>query len=73
MEIINGRWVSSNKEPISNFNYNEFKVLKDSLSTSFGKEITYDKINLMSYILRDKDSVSKLNKIVGNKEILDKL
>jgi len=73
MEIINGRWVSSNKEPINNFNYNEFKVLKDSLSTSFGKEITYDKINLMSYILRDKDSASKLSKIVDNKEILNKL
>jgi hypothetical protein len=73
MELINGRWVSSNKEPINDFNYSEFKLLKDSLSTSFGKEITYDKINLMSYILRNKDSANKLSKIVGNKEILDKL
>ena len=73
MEIINGRWVSSNKEPINNFNYNEFKRLKDSISTSFGSDITYDKINLMSYVLRDKDSVSKLSKIVDNKEILNKL
>jgi hypothetical protein len=73
MEIINGRWVSSNKEPINDFNYSEFKLLKDSLSTSFGKEITYDKINLMSYILRDKDSANKLSKIIENKEILNKL
>ena len=73
MELINGRWVSSNKEPINDFNYSEFKSLKDSLSTSFGKEITYDKINLMSYILRDKDSANKLSKIIENKEILDKL
>jgi hypothetical protein len=73
MEIINGKWVSSSREPVNNFNYNEFKRLKDSLSTSFGSDITYDKINLMSYVLRDKDSVSKLSKIVDNKEILDKL
>jgi hypothetical protein len=73
MEIINGKWVSSSREPVNNFNYNEFKRLKDSLSTSFGEDITYDKINLMSYVLRDKDSVSKLSKIVDNKEILNKL
>jgi hypothetical protein len=73
MEIINGKWVSSSREPVNNFNYNEFKRLKDSLSTSFGSDITYDKINLMSYVLRDKDSVSKLSKIVDNKEILNKL
>jgi hypothetical protein len=73
MEIINGKWVSSSREPVNNFNYNEFKRLKDSLSTSFGEDITYDKINLMSYILRDKDSASKLSKIVDNKEILNKL
>ena len=73
MRIENGRWVTSSNEGINHINYNEFKRLKDSLSTSFGSDITYDKINLMSYVLRDKDSVSKLSKIVDNKEILNKL
>jgi hypothetical protein len=73
MQIVNGRWVDSNEDPISINNFEDFKKISQSLSTMYGNDITYDKINLMSYILRDKTSEVKLNKIINNKEILDKL
>jgi hypothetical protein len=72
MKIENGRWVSSNGEMINHQNYSEFKKLKDSLST-MTDDITYDKITLMSFILTNKNSATKLSKIINNEEILKRL
>ena len=72
MRIENGKWVTSNDERINHFNFGEFKKLKDSLST-MTDDITYDKITLMSFILTNKDSATKLSKVINNEEILKRL
>jgi len=72
MRIENGKWVTSNDERINHINFDEFKKLKDSLST-ITEDITYDKINLMSFILTNKDSATKLSKVINNEEILKRL
>lgn len=72
MRIENGKWVTSNNERINHINFGEFKKLKDSLST-ITEDVTYDKITLMSFILTNKDSATKLSRVINNEEILNRL
>ena len=73
MQIINGKWVDNNEQPINEFSYDNFKRLKESLSALYGKDITYDSINVVSFLLNKRDGASKLNKIVSNEQILKQL
>jgi hypothetical protein len=73
MQIINGRWIDTNESPVDHFNFNKLQKIRVSLSTLYGKDINYDKINLMSLLLRDKGNEGKLCNVLNNKKILEEL
>lgn len=57
MRISNGRWVDHNGEPITVFNYNQLKQIGEKVQAVYGKDITYDRINVISNLtmLSSKD------------------
>lgn len=73
MEIVNGRWVDSNGENLNNFNYDKFSRIALSLSSLYEKDISYDKISLVSFLLSKKDGAEKLSKVIDNEEIMSRL
>ena len=50
MKIINGRWQDDRGEPVTEQNYSKLKKIGDNLSTLYGKNITYSRIELVSNI-----------------------
>jgi hypothetical protein len=73
MQIIEGKWVDSNEDPINHLNFNEFKKIKDSLSTMYDSNIDYDKINLMCFLMGKKGMEKKLCNIINDPEIIGKI
>jgi hypothetical protein len=73
MKIHNGKWIDEDDQPLSNFNYDNFKKLKETLLVLYGNEITYDRINVMSFLINKKEGASKLINVIDNEEILNKL
>lgn len=57
MKIINGKWADHNGEPITAFNYNQLKQIGEKVQAVYGKDITYDRINVISNLtmLSSKD------------------
>jgi hypothetical protein len=70
MQIVNGRWVDTNENPIDDFNFHELQKIRESLSTFYGSNINYDKINLLSFLLRESGNEGKLCTVLNNKKIL---
>ena len=74
MKIINGRWQDDQGEPVTEQNYSKLKKIGDNLSTLYGKNITYSRIELVSnitsltprqendlvYVLNQEKLISKL-------------
>jgi len=50
MQIINGRWVDDNNNPVNNFNVSELLEIGRKVKVMYGKNITYERIALVSYI-----------------------
>ena len=50
MEILNGKWVDDNHNPIDNSNVKQLVRIGERVSSLYGKNITYDRINLISSI-----------------------
>tara|TARA_R110000868_G_scaffold360370_1_gene622374 strand:- start:539 stop:769 length:231 start_codon:yes stop_codon:yes gene_type:complete len=48
MKIINGKWADCNGEPITVFNYDKLKQIGEKVQAVYGKDITYDRINVIS-------------------------
>ena len=48
MQIINGKWVDKFENPVDNFNINELVEISDHVKTLYGKDITYNRIKLVS-------------------------
>ena len=48
MRISNGKWADCNGEPITVFNYNQLKQIGEKVQAVYGKDITYDRINVIS-------------------------
>ena len=75
MRIINGKWADCNGEPITVFNYNTLKQIGEKVQSVYGKDITYDRINVISNLsvlsTREENALSRLfdekllNKLMG--------
>jgi len=50
MKIINGRWQDTNGEPVTEQNYGKLKKIGDNLTSLYGKDITYSRIDLLTTI-----------------------
>ena len=48
MKISNGKWADHNGEPITVFNYDKLKQIGEKVQAVYGKDITYDRINVIS-------------------------
>lgn len=76
MRIIDGKWRDQYGEPINTFNYNEVKEIASNLTNLYGKDITYNRIELVSalksltpkqendlaFVLNNSNMISKLAK-----------
>lgn len=74
MKIINGKWKDEYEDTITDFNYGKLQEIGNNLVNLYGKEITYNRINLISsiknlsikqendlvFILNSPDAISKL-------------
>ena len=74
MKIINGRWQDANGEPVTELNYSKLKKIGDNLSTLYGKDITYSRIDLLTTItsLTSKQE-SDLAYVLSNDSAISKL
>jgi len=50
MKIENGKWVDQYGDPVTVFNFNELKEISEKVEAVYGKDITYNRIDLMSSI-----------------------
>ena len=50
MKIINGKWQDVNEDPVDNFNVSKLLEIGRKVRVMYGKNITYDRIALVSYI-----------------------
>jgi hypothetical protein len=74
MQIVNGRWVDNNNNPIDDFNFTQFKEISENVTSIYGKDITHERISLISSLkalnseqeslvadlLKDHKTISKL-------------
>ena len=75
MQIINGRWVDSESNPIDERNCSQLLQLGQQVKSIYGNDITYDRIKLVSQLNDLKNSDEKilsrlideghLNKLIG--------
>lgn len=50
MKIENGKWVDQYGDPVDNFNVSEFLDISEKVEAIYGKNITYNRIDLISSI-----------------------
>lgn len=50
MKIVNGKWQDNNGEPVTEQNYGKLKKIGDNLTSLYGKDITYSRIDLLTTI-----------------------
>ena len=66
MKIVNGRWVDEDGNSVTELNYSKLKKIGENLSTLYGEDITYSRIDLLTTITsltskQEKDLVHVLN------------
>ena len=50
MKIENGKWVDQYGDPVDNFNVSELLDISEKVEAIYGKNITYNRIELISSI-----------------------
>lgn len=50
MKIENGKWVDQYGDPVDNFNVSELLDISEKVEAIYGKNITYNRIDLISSI-----------------------
>lgn len=74
MKIINGRWQDANGESVTELNYSKLKKIGDNLSTLYGKDITYSRIDLLTTIISlTSKQESDLAYVLSNDSAISKL
>jgi hypothetical protein len=75
MQVINGRWVDDNQEPLEFHEAGaKIKALGERVTSVFGNDITYERINIIQ-ILSQKNNVKEkvIDTVLNNKELFNKL
>ena len=74
MKIQNGRWVNDQGDQLTDINWEEFKSLGDKISSLFGTDITYERINIVR-VLSEKDNRKEkvIDSLLHNEELFSKL
>lgn len=50
MKIVNGRWQDDSNNPVDNFNVSKLIELGENVTKVYGKDISYNRIELVSAI-----------------------
>ena len=50
MRVVNGKWQDKYENPIDNFNVNEFMLIGKKVKAVYGKDITVDRVELISQL-----------------------
>lgn len=74
MRIINGRWVDDNEDTINDFNVSKFLDIRNSVVELYSKDITYDKISIVSSIKKLSDSQENMiASLLTNNDFMNRL
>jgi hypothetical protein len=52
MKIVNGKWVDDDDNRVDNFNVSQLLEIGEKVKAVYGEQITYDRINLISSIIK---------------------
>jgi hypothetical protein len=52
MKIVNGKWVDDDNNRVDNFNVLQLLEIGEKVKAVYGEQITYDRINLISSIIK---------------------
>jgi hypothetical protein len=52
MKIVNGKWVDDDNNRVDNFNVSQLLEIGEKVKAVYGEQITYDRINLISSIIK---------------------
>ena len=74
MKIQNGRWVNDHGDQLTDINWEEFKSLGDKISSLFGTDITYERINIVRVLSeKNNDKEKVIDSLLNNEELFSKL
>jgi hypothetical protein len=76
MKILHGRWVNDYEEPLSVFEIKHLLSLGEKVISLFGKDITYDRIDIVNSLSTDNKNENKekiINHLLKNERLLNKL
>jgi len=74
MKIQNGRWVDDQGDQLTDINWEEFKSLGDKISSLFGTDITYERINIVRVLSeKNNDKEKVIDSLLNNEELFSKL
>ena len=74
MQIINGRWVDDNNNSVNNFNVSQLLEIGRNVKMMYGKNITYERIALVSYIRKlTRTEEEDLTYVLSQEGVLSKL
>lgn len=73
MKIVDGRWVTEDNSPIDPMN-KELKELSEKVTAVYGKDITHDRISIISKLLTLKEHQEQvLSRLLNDEELFSKL
>lgn len=73
MKIVDGRWVTEDDSPVDPMN-KELKELSEKVTAVYGKNITHDRIAIISKLLTLKEHQEQiLSRLLNDEELFSKL
>lgn len=74
MKIQNGRWVNDQDDKLTDIDWKEFKSLGDKITSLFGTDITYERINIVRVLSEKNNNKEKvIDSLLNNEELFSKL
>lgn len=74
MKIQNGRWVNDQGDKLTDIDWKEFNSLGDKITSLFGTDITYERINIVRVLSEKNNNKEKvIDSLLNNEELFSKL
>lgn len=74
MTIVDGKWLAEDGSSVDQFNFEGFKQLSEKVSAVYGKNITHDRIAIISKLVTLKEHQEQiLSRLLNDEELFSKL
>ena len=73
MQIVRGKWVDNNFNPIDETNYSQLKELGKKVQSLYGDDISYNRIEFVNNLSSLSEEQEEGLRIVFNENLIDKL